>query len=109
MTYLLYSILALYVLWPFYLAVMCLKGARDAGRLSKYARAMAWPILIIGAALDAFANIVIMSVILLELPREWLVTPRLKRHIRGGGYRRRIAVWMGEHLLDPFDPSGSHL
>ena len=105
----LYSLLALYILWPFYLAVMSLKGARDAGRLSKYARTLAMPILFIGAALDAFANIVIMTVILLELPREWLVTPRLKRHIKGEGYRRRIAAWMAEHLLDPFDPDDRHI
>ncbi len=99
----------LYALWLFYLAVMCLKGARDAGRLTKWAKLFGYPILIVGYLLDIIANVVILTVLLLELPHEFVVTERLSRHIKfSGGFRYAIAKWFCTNLLDPYDPSGCH-
>jgi hypothetical protein len=50
----------------------------------------------------------LLSVILLELPRETTVTARLKRHNQGTGWRKTVAGWF-EPILDPFDPSGKHI
>ncbi len=99
---------ATYVLWLFYLAVMNLKRARDAGTLSKVAYALGLPLFAIGITLDALVNLVVCTVLLLELPRELLVTSRLNRHIKGTSWRSKVAAFICTHLLDKFDPSGCH-
>lgn len=104
-----YGAAALYILWPFYLAVMNLKRARDAGKLTKVAYALGAPILFVGWALDIAVNWMVMTVVLLELPREATVTARLKRHANRYTWRGRVARWFALHLLDPYDPSGRHI
>jgi uncharacterized membrane protein YhaH (DUF805 family) len=100
-------ITSFYVLWVVYLAVMNLKRVRDAGNLSRAALVLGVPVLIAGLLVDLFCN-VLLSVILLELPRETTVTARLKRHNQGTGWRKTVAGWF-EPILDPFDPSGNHI
>jgi hypothetical protein len=98
-------------LWVFYLAVMRLQQVRDAGKMTAIGRAVGMTVLYPGYALDIFVNIVPLTVILMEPPKwgEWTVTARLKRHIQGEGWRKRLAQWMGDHFLDAYDPSGKHL
>ena len=104
------SLSATYALWVFYLAVMALKRASDAGQLSPLAYALGLPVLKVGLVLDVLVNLVVMTVVLLELPREWLVTTRLKRHNKDAdGWRKRLVAVVFEPLLDPFDPSGDHI
>ena len=98
-----------YALWVFYLAVMNLKRAKDAGMLTRTAAALGYPVLFVGWILDAFVNVFVLTVLMLELPQELLVTTRLKRHNRyGNGWRKSFARWF-EPLLDPYDPSGDHI
>ena len=100
-----YSILTLYVLWVFYLAVMALLNAKEKGTISKPALWLGYPVLLIGVVLDFVVNVTIMSVIYLELPREWLVTKRLSRHIKHGkDWRHKLSKWICSNLLDTFDP-----
>lgn len=102
-------LLSFYLLWLFYLAVMNLKRVKEMGLLHPLALALGTPLLFIGLALDLFVNVLIMTIILLELPQETTVTSRLKRHNNSStGWRKSIAVWF-EPLLDPFDPSGNHI
>lgn len=113
MTYLLATpviwFLLIYVLWIFYLAVMALKRARDEKVLSTPALILGTPVLWIGLALDVLANVLVMTILLLEFPKEALVTSRLKRHIlTGTGWRYTFSKWFCENLLDTFDPSGCH-
>jgi hypothetical protein len=109
----LYSILtglgATYALWVFYLAVMNLKRAKDAGLLTKTAIALGYPVLIVGYILDCFVNFTVMTVLLFEIPQETTVTARLSRHNQSStGWRKAVALW-AEPLLDPYDPSGDHI
>ena len=100
---------ATYALWIFYLAVMSLKRAKDAGMLTTTAKALGYPVLIVGYVLDCFVNVTVMTVLLLEIPQETTVTARLKRHNREStGWRKAVAAW-AEPLLDPYDPSGDHI
>lgn len=99
----------LYGLWVFYLAVMNLKRAKDAGTLRPWARRFGGPVLLVGVLLDVLVNWLVFTVLLIEWPREALVTARLKRHIaHGHGWRMRVARWFCADLLDTFDPSGCH-
>lgn len=100
-----YALLALYALWLFFLAVMSLLSAKQRGTLSTPALVLGYPILIIGALLDFAVNLIVVSILLLELPHEWLVTKRLARHIKHGeGWRKHVAQWVCRNLLDTFDP-----
>lgn len=100
---------SVYALWVFFLAVMALKRAKDAGLLNRTSTALGVPVLVAGYGLDCFCNVVVMTVVLIEIPRETTVTARLKRHNKSGaGWRWRVAQWFIP-LLDPFDPSGKHI
>ena len=107
--YPLYGFLLLYALWVFFLAVMSLKRAKDAGLLTTTAKVFGYPVLFTGLLLDFIANTLVLTVLLGELPREGTVTSRLKRHNRNStGWRKAVAAW-AEPLLDPYDPSGDHI
>jgi hypothetical protein len=100
---------SIYALWIFYLAVMSLKRARDAGEMSITAYRLGLPVLYLGLLIDFLVNVIILSIIMLELPKEWLVTSRLSRHLSAGtGWRAHVAAWFCTNLLDTFDPSGCH-
>lgn len=109
LTFLAFTAISPFSLWVYYLAVMNLKRARDAGELKGIALYAGAVVLAIGYALDAYVNVFFMSVLLLELPQETTVTARLKRHIRSGaGWRFHVAR-LFIPLLEFFDPSGKHI
>lgn len=98
-----------YALWVFFLAVMSLARAKDAGKLTTTAKCLGYPVLIVGYVLDCFVNTTVMTVLFLEIPQETTVTARLSRHNKEStGWRKAIATW-AEPLLDPYDPSGDHI
>jgi hypothetical protein len=99
----------LWAFWGMYVLVMGLYRAQLAKRLGPVTVAMALPFLAIGYVMDLLANVLIASIVFLELPRELLVTDRLIRHTRGShGWRAELALWICVTLLDVFDPSGRH-
>lgn len=103
------SLASFYLLWVLFLAVMNLKRVKDAGLLHRKALILGTPVLILGLLVDALVNWFVMTLVLLEMPKESTVTARLKRHNRdSGGWRKAVVLWM-EPLLDPFDPSGDHV
>lgn len=105
----LWGVLLLWALWLFFLAVMSLKRAKDANLLTTTAKCFGYPVLFIGLVLDFLANVLVLTVLLMEIPRECTVTSRLKRHnATSSGWRKAVAAW-AEPLLDPFDPSGDHI
>lgn len=98
-----------YALWLLYVLVMGLYRAKLQGRLSPVSLVLGFPAYALGYLLDVLVQLTIASVLFLELPREGLVTGRLTRHIkRGHGWRRDLSRWICSHLLDPFDPRGTH-
>jgi hypothetical protein len=97
------------VTWLFYLAVMALMPHRH--NLHPIAKAHAYVLLGIGLALDALLNLVVGTLLFLDPPREWLLTLRLMRYLRNvheRAWRRDLAEWLCDHLLDQFDPNGTH-
>jgi hypothetical protein len=101
--------LGLYVLWVFYLAVMSLWRAKRENVLGPLALIFGVPVLGVGAVLDFLVNTSIASVLFWELPREFLLTKRLQRHIKfSQDWRRTLARFICKNLLNPFDPTGDH-
>jgi len=75
-----------------------------------------YPVLLVGIAADFFYNVVLGDDPFCELPQECFspagcsgifAIPILVKHgdvLQG----RRVARWLCDNLLDPFDPSGNH-
>ena len=103
------SLAITYGLYVFYCAVMNIKRVRDMGKLTKLGMAFGYPTLIIGLVLDLLVNVLVMTIILLEIPQELTVTSRLKRHNRESTGWRLAVVKFFEPVLDPLDPSGDHV
>jgi hypothetical protein len=99
-----------WLLFVFYLAVMCLKIARDAGKLTPGGKVFGYPVLAIGYLLDFLVQVTLAVLLFWELPRETTVSGRVKRHCAtgGGAWRARLAWWLRDQLLAPYDPSGGH-
>lgn len=108
MTHILVVILAIWLLWVFFVAVMHLKELKDAGTLTKAQKVFGYPVLFIGLALDVAVNAVVATVLFLELPREWLLSGRLWRLSQGDGWRAKLATAIRSQLLDSADPKGVH-
>jgi hypothetical protein len=108
LNYLLFALAITYGLYVFYCAVMNLKRVRDAGKLTAVGKALGYPTLMIGYVLDVLVNVLVMTVVMLELPRETTVTARLKRHQKSKGWRLAVVKFL-EPVLDPIDPSGDHI
>lgn len=103
------AVMALYGLWILYLAIMALYSARESKSLTAWAARLAYPILMLGYLVDFLVNVTLLSVIMLEVPQELLVTSRLTRHINDeSSWRKSVATWICQNLLDFADPSGCH-
>jgi hypothetical protein len=104
-----YFLATSYVFWILFLAAMNLIGAYRAGTISPVAKALGYPMIIVGVVLDFLFNMIVLTIIMVELPKELLVTERLARHMwTGTGWRQKFAASFCSKLLDTFDPSGSH-
>jgi hypothetical protein len=102
-------LLALWALWVLYVFTMGLYRAYLLKKLKGLTLFMALPFVAVALVLDVLAQITVFTVLFAELPRHWLATSRLQRHIAGpDSWRRRLAEYLCTHLLDPFDPTGAH-
>jgi hypothetical protein len=108
--YILYAIgvlyLFMYVTWLYFLAVMNLDRKKD--ELTLPAKVFAWPIFIVGFALDVSFNLTVGTLSFLELPHELTFSERCSRHINESGWRGDVARWWCDNYLNPFDKSGKH-
>jgi hypothetical protein len=102
----LYSFLAVWAAWVFYLAVMSL--SRHRKQMTLPAKIIGYPTLVVGVVLDVAINWTVGTLIFVSPPKEFLLTARLKRHIREGGWRGTMARWVCHNFLNVFDPGGSH-
>lgn len=102
------GLIAFWLLWVFFLAVMALKRARDDGLLVKGGDAytLGMSVLFVGWVLDFIVNMLVATVIFIEPPLELTVTARVTRLKQGGGWRGDIARWMCAKILDPFEQQG---
>jgi hypothetical protein len=92
--------------WIFYLAIMNLK--RNRSEITFVAKLFAYPTVVVGWLWDCVFNIVVGTILFLELPRELLFSERCERHLKDDSWRGREARFWCRNLLDPFDPSGIH-
>jgi hypothetical protein len=107
-TTLIFVVAWVYLLWVLYLAVQSLITNRS--KLSPWVVWLGYIPFAIALVLDVALNWLVLTVLFYEFPREWTVSDRLSRHKRkGSGWRQRFSDWVGRMMLDPFDPSGTHI
>lgn len=98
-----------WIFWAMYVFVMGLYRAKLNGRLGGINYYMGYPVFAVGMIVDIVFNFTLAVLIFLDLPRETLVTSRLKRYMaEGEGWRYEWAKYICDNLLDPFDPTGDH-
>ena len=90
-----------------YISVMVLRDMRDSGELAKLHWSLTWAaysLLGVGLMFDMLLNIGPMSIAFLELPKELLLTGRIRRHkFNSAGWRHKQALWWCKNWLTPFD------
>ena len=110
--YALIAIAFLHTFFALYVLATALYRAHLDKVLTKVGYVFGYPWLLLAVLVDFFAQFTIFIVIFLELPREFLVTQRLRRHLDNGeekdGWRWRVAHQICSKVLDYFDPRGSH-
>lgn len=109
--FLAFTVVGFYALWILYLAVMNLSRVKKLGLLNRTHIILGTPILVVGYLIDFLLNVIVLTPLLFELPRETTVTARLKRLNRApdtGPWRMKVVKFF-EPIVDPFDPSGDHI
>jgi len=108
-----YPLLAVWSLWIFYLAIMNLKKAKEAGTMTPVAKFCGYSIVIPGYILDILVNIFIGSILFLEFPNYKRLTLSARMdylYVPGSiSWRSRLADWLARNLLNTYDPSGEHI
>lgn len=105
------TLAALWVFWLLYVFTMGLYRAFLMGRLKGLSLLMCAPVVAVAFVVDLLMQFTVFSIVFAEVPRDWLVTHRLRRYMRElppEHWRRRWADYLCHHLLDPFDPTGAH-
>jgi len=106
----LYILLAdLYLFFIMYVASMAIIRAHAEKKLNGLLWVLCLPFVAISILLDFINNLIVFTLLFAELPREWLVTERLKRHVKQHTIRGKVARYIGNVILDPFDHTGAHL
>lgn len=99
--YLPIMLLVFWLTFVFFCSVMKLRTVRDSGYLKDapiIVKVFAYLTLAIGLALDALLNM-LLSVVFIELPHEWLTTYRVIRLKQfGNDWQRACARWMCKQL-----------
>ena len=94
-------ITTLYVTFVFFCALMKLRTTRDVGALKGapvIILAFAYLTLILGLIIDAILNI-LLSILFVELPHEWLTTDRVRRlKTSGNTWQRACSNWLCKQL-----------
>jgi hypothetical protein len=106
----LYILLAdLYLFFIMYVASMAMIRAHSEKKLNGLLWVLCLPFVALSIVLDFINNILVFTLLFSELPKEFLVTDRLKRHAKQHTFRGKLARYIGDLLLNPFDHTGNHL
>lgn len=106
---LLYLLADLWLFFIMYVASMGMIRAHKEGKINFVLWALCVPFVAIALLVDMVNNIIVFTVLFAEIPKELLVTARLKRHASQHTFRGKLARWIGDTLLNPFDHTGNHL
>jgi len=106
---LIYIISYTWLFYVLYVFTMNVYRAKLAGRLFGLNKLLLMPFVLVAVLMDIACQFTVATVLFLEFPKELLVTGRLQRYNAGeDSWRKTIAEYICNNLLDPFDPTGNH-
>jgi hypothetical protein len=106
-----FILITLWALWILYIAMMNVKRVSNTEKLPWQAKLLVYPTMALFEIVEVIANVVVCTIIFLDLPQEHRVSDRLRRYFRRPkryGWRIHIVLFI-KPMLDPFDPSGPHI
>lgn len=103
-----YILVDLYLFFILYVASMGMIRAHNEGKLNWFLWALCLPFVTVSVIVNIIHNVTIVSLLFWELPKEWTVSTRMKRHYNSNDYRGKISRWLCATLLNPFDHTGDH-
>jgi hypothetical protein len=106
-----FILITLWALWILYIAMMNVKRVSNTETLPWQAKLLVYPTMALFEIVEVIANVVVCTIIFLDLPQEHRVSDRLRRYFRRPkryGWRIHIVLFI-KPMLDPFDPSGPHI
>ena len=94
-----------------YVAIMKMREVQnEIYRLHWSVRWVCYFILLIGLIFDTLLNWIVLTILFVELPHEFLSTTRIVRHkYTSTHWRQDMALWFCENWLSPFDKSHCEL
>lgn len=102
-----YTLIFLYLLFPitllFYTSVMAFRLAKKENKLTGASKFFGYQILFVGLIIDVIFNVIIGTMVFLELPKEALFTGRCERWLHNEEWRGKVARWFCRELLNVFD------
>jgi hypothetical protein len=112
LTYFGTSVAYAWAFWALYVLTMGLYRAYLDKRLTGPTYVLGFPLFALAWCVDVLAQYTIATLLFWDFPANWserMVTFRLKRYMAGpDGWRRKVAKFICDRLLDPFDPTGNH-
>ncbi len=103
MIYIGYVLLDLYLFFILYVACMGMIRAHHEKQLNWALSIMCLPFVATSYIFNVVNNITVFSLVFWELPKDWTVSERMKRHYHEHTYRGKIARWICDTLLKSFD------
>lgn len=102
------SVILTVLLFTLYLSYCALNVAYKNGKLRaapKLVQGVCWTIFITALVLDVIFNVTVGTLAFLELPelRRLTFTMRCKKHMSADGWRGKLARWVCEGWLNPFE------
>jgi hypothetical protein len=106
-----FVLITLWALWVLYIAMMNVKRVTASKPLMWQAKILVYPTMAVFEVIEFVANVVVLTVLFFDWPREIRVSDRLRRYWRRParyGWRLHVVKFI-KPMLDPFDPAGPHI
>jgi hypothetical protein len=101
----------LWALWVLYIAMMNIKRVTLIKPVPWQAKLLVYPTMAVFEVVEFIANVIVLTVVFFDWPREIRVSDRLRRYWRRPakyGWRLHVVKFI-KPMLDPFDPAGPHI
>jgi len=101
----------LWALWVLYIAMMNIKRVAATQPMPIRVKMLVYPTMAVFEAVEFVANVIVLTVLFVDWPREIRVSDRLRRYWQRParyGWRLHVVKFI-KPMLDPFDPAGPHI
>jgi hypothetical protein len=111
LSFILFVLLTLWALWVLYIAMMNIKRVAATQPMPIRVKMLVYPTMAVFEVFEVVANVVILTVLFWDWPKEKHVSDRLRRYWKRParyGWRLHVVKFL-KPMLDPFDPTGDHI